>query len=324
MQDLIVVLGAAGYAARTGGGVIAGINDLNNLANGSLVVFEETGAIVDAIMPAPTAEKVYICLGRTVGGVYRSAVIDRDSLRWEKQDYVAPVAKIMYLGYDGATAGATNLTTVAGDYEDEEFTIDLLDPTVGVNDPKRVITRINYTATATDNDEDIIDGLVANWNANAEAAAMATAAKVGATGATLGIRFTGVTVGVDFNLTFRGPIEVSTRVEYLLINGAYSAASLTAVACNKGRGTAAEVLVLETRYAADQGKNDTAGVTPGMWTVPSRVVAGATYTYFNLSWVMDRGDTPSQKSHNNTQELIIAVPDADAVETALDTILAAL
>ena len=95
MEKLLITLGTVDYNTTA----IAGTWNLDDLTNGELAVFDQDGTVVSMLAPAITGDTFSIAVGRSTGAD-STGPINIDTLRWIKQTYLAPVAKVMFIGDD--------------------------------------------------------------------------------------------------------------------------------------------------------------------------------------------------------------------------------
>ena len=108
----ILVLKDVAYAAKTGGGTIAGMNEINSLADGGLVIMNELGvkqACAGSVI-ASTTDKLIFAAGTADGysPSDMSHIIDRRKITHIKRVTFRPaVNPVVFLGSDGLTADFT-------------------------------------------------------------------------------------------------------------------------------------------------------------------------------------------------------------------------
>ena len=319
MEKLLITLGTVDYNTTA----VAGSWELTSLTNGELLCMDQDGTAVDMLLPAITTDELYFAVGRTTVAADTSVMIDIQSLEWSKQAYVAPVAKIMYIGDDTSSVYGLHMPTpIAGDVASVRIT----DKTKEHFDAERVIN-VEYVVQDGDTEANVQTGIVAAIVANARAAAVVTAAVASTTVGNLGFTLTGVTAGEDFTATPGGILEDADVLQYQNVNGAYSAGMLTPTAIVIGYGTAAQLTATESAYSTHDGNNNSNLFRGVLYSNPTNVVVGATYTTYTLTW---RKHT-NKKLVNETnviQTLVIAIPSGEtgAAEdiTAMDNILASL
>jgi len=219
----------------------------------------------------------------------------------------------------GGTIGATLVSSLAG-------TLTIGSKVVGssygvsITDlDKEVWERRTYDVSLviTDSsisDADLLAALVAEFNSNTAASAIATAAV--ATG-DAGIVFTSVAAGGKFNIAAQGLLYGST------VTCDDSGLSQLPII---GEGTNAQILKLEAKTIGIEGatgthSNDEMGE---IWKLPSLVESGKNYVVYVLTWT-DQREVAYVSNNANPQHKILnlAVPSDDATMiTAMDNLLA--
>lgn len=328
MKKMIIAANGVNFGALTGGGVAADITDVNNLADGTLAFFDEAGTYIDG-SAAITGGDLAVALGggmdngsRVING------IDRASLTWDRAAYVAPVAKVMFIGEDsGAVYGALNLpaTIAKGDI----YGVRIIDKSLPSTDSRSMINIEVVADTATVltglTANNIIAKLVAAINANDRASALLTAVAVAAAGNNVGIQFTAATAGKDFTARPTQNLQNATYGESQIQNGTYAAAYITpaapVIANNSGNGTPEQVKELYDKYKARLG--DSAYPFPEFYTQDNNLSTALTYDLHHLTYNSYMSDDNNEKPY--VLSLIIAVPSTNVnIVNALTAIAAAI
>ena len=332
--ELIVTKASVAYKAKEGGGSISGINEVDLLAEGAIAVFIDdpdhtmiaSNAAADAHIDA---KEFYFAIGMLTNvpaseiHSKRTKTIRKEGLQVIKRNYEAPVKKNIKVGYNSGTAtGSLNLpsTLIVGSvatlriYRDTDESLG--SPLGGLAQnrlPAVNVINISDYVRASDTADTLIARIVATINAhpnNTGSKLWVTASVLGTSGAgTLAINLAGQVFYQDFNVTkddilANATVTVTTDLNY-------------------GHGTSAQLVEMEGRARILDG--DTARITlpTKFFNQPSAVVAGATYTTYAFRWLAKTG-VPSSYTPSVEMELVVAVPDADTIETNIDTILAAL
>lgn len=339
MKEIIIGTTAA-YANG-----ITSISNVTSLSSGSIACIDEDGNLISGSTPSTSSEKVRFYLGRSsTEGVYRSCLISRKSLSYTKQDYSAPVTKIIQLGSEGSNTNVDlNLPTITAGLV---FTIVIFDLEKDFQDSTRV-KYYSYTAKSSDTNTSVITKLVALINADSNCPCTAT----DTTSTThYGIKLTGKSAstagfknGHQFGVACMDSLVDADIViaknnsgTACLVNGTYYDASTSttlatkigsatsaARAGSKGFGDPTVIAELEAKITAEDGNTDRE-FKYNVWNVSSKVVAGTSYTVYTLTWKEESDYAEGIQHHSPLQYLMICVPDSSAAETALDTILAAL
>ena len=239
MKEILITKDVA-WAAKTGGGTISDIKEVDLLADGAMAAFVgDTGAFIattnTAAIQAALKDKksVMFAIGRPSGGAKLSQVIPRLGAVVEAQEYAAPVKSATTFGYNGSS-GAHNIadiTAVVG----EEFSFRITEETGGL--PERPIEYVSHTVLTGQDIENCIDAMVAEYNARPNPRMVA--AKVGSGETNIGISFTAVDINRKFNV--------------IVLPGVMDAATKTVVLPSKGSGDASYVAALEKDFAAEEG-----------------------------------------------------------------------
>lgn len=336
MKDFLVTNGNTTYALSTGGGAITsaydGTKGLSTLTTGCLAFLEDNGTLINQAMPAPTRNKFYIAVGRngvgTTDGAMASTLIDRGSFKYSKQTGVAAVAMTAVVGRDtGNTAGGFGLPSsaalLAGTYIGYEIGI-IVDDTTRLVEDKRRRRRYSYVLTAVDTTCSIaVANLIAVIQARATdpLTVVTCGALVGNADPATNTGYfilTSKTVGSSFRVQGSGLLENSTE---------HYTAALGATVNNVGSGTCTQVLALEKDYMTHRGRvSDATEFASYWWSEVTNIAStNAPYTLYVITHEFPRVDTLSNNSLPNTQEVVIAVPNAHANTIVwMDTILAAL
>lgn len=331
MRQILITKGDVNYA-YDGSDDITGADEITSLSDGALACLEKDGTLVDDTLPNVTQDAIYFALGRTTNGPLITPLIDLATLKYQKTAYVAPVAKVVVVG-SNTNAGTTyncNLPSspVAGTIAE----IMIINQDKSHHDRTREKI-YQYQVKTGDSAASIQTAIIALINADANR--IVNALEVDATNHD-GFKLTAITAGNNFSVVCGGILADADVLEYKEIKHAgtagltegYTAALTAVVVANVvGMGTVAQIAEMELDYSTELGNNglDSRGVE--LYSAPSRVVAGATYTTYLLTWTTP-SDNPLIPQPNMTQQLVISVPagDTGAGKTiaALDSILASL
>jgi len=293
------------YAAKVGGGVIADLNEIDQLDDGALAVFTEDGTLLIGLAAAVDAllvdvKKVYYVLGGkdTTEGAIISQMIPRASARLDAAAYLAPVKEVVTVGNDLST-GALNFpgTLIAGTIA--SMRIIEKDPKIELGLEK---FRYEHYVTAGDTNQTIIDGLVAKINGNSKSPMIA--AKVGAG---VGITLTAKEFGKTFEVT-TDDIMIDATKQY---NGTGNS-----VAIEFGSGTADQVAAIEEEFSAGEGNTSKLYLAGKYFSKAPKTASGGTYDLWNMAWTNVKGDPIVDKASVN-KTLVIASPDGTAGQAAL-------
>ena len=287
-------------------------DDVGDLTSGAITVSRsDTNEIVkidadeeifDPVFPRGT--KIQF-IRATADGPILSSEINVDTLRWVRQAYVAPVAKVVHVGRN-ATAGTWTLPDPAnhvGEYAAIRI-YDLSAPEGVTNNVKSV----EYLIKQGDDAAAVHDGLFAKlekykgvFYANVEKNVSTT---------NLGYKFTGI-VGKDFRV-----------IPELLLAG-----SVITVATNfaGGSGVGTVLAEWEKDYATHKGYNPTYHMRQELYSGEFFIDPSVKYDVFTLEWtnpnrhILAAGDDPMIN-----KLLICAERDADATNNPSAAILRVL
>ena len=332
--ELFVTLASVAYKAKEGGGSISGINEVDLLAQGAIAVFiddpDHTMIASNAAADAhASAQEFFFAIGMLTGKPSaeihskRSKTIRKDGLQVIKKNYAAPAKKNIKVGYNSGTAtGSLNLpsTLVVGSvatlkvYRENNETVG--SPLDGNMQNRGLMVDsilVSDYVRASDTADTLIARIVASINAhpnNTGSKTWVTASVLGTSGAgTLAINLAGQLNYQDFNVAkddilANATVTVTTELDY-------------------GHGASVQVAEMETHARVIDGETNRVHLPTYYFNQPIAVVAGATYTTYTFRWNAKTG-IPSPYTPSTEMEFVIAVPDADTIETNIDTILAAL
>lgn len=332
MKEIIITKGSVAYTTQTS------FDDIASVADGAIGFFDESGNLIASGTPLfGQYNKVIPVIGRAaVGNVALKGVvkqvIDIPSLVATYSAYVAPVKKIMVLGYAtaaeaGSTAGGYHapVTTVTSAEVGKVVSVEIVNKNKAMEDQTRYsfYEELVLSSDVGNNIGTVVNRLITKINADANRIVDAVAVANPNTGT----KFTAVTAGVDYAAIGGGLLIDATQIEYysatqILIDNVVSTNTPgTIVANNNGVGTPAQVAAMELDCTTEEGNENSLYLQQYMYKYPSAVVAGATYDLFHLSWKTPDTGNVVVHSNNLTQELIIAVPASDANVAILKTML---
>ena len=137
------------YAGKTGALTtqIAGLSEVNLLANGSIALFQQNGALIDVVTPVFTNSPDYIILAVGTNRGYRTSFIPKGA-KVTRQEQLDPVSKVMGIGkyQSGASPsfGISESSIVVGD----EFIIKVTNPDLPFYDD---INNVEFVSVIVDN-----------------------------------------------------------------------------------------------------------------------------------------------------------------------------
>lgn len=306
MKQILVSKNIA-YAAKVGGGTIAGINEINLLDTGSLAVFTDKNELLTAANAAATLldkKKFYFAVGNQLTNqskTYISVPIPRVGTSYTKTAYVAPVKLIKYIGNDGTTAG-TQLnypTLVTGD----EAMIRITDTTLSFRTLSPDMKRYSQVVKTGDTAALITARLVTTINADPDAIVVAAGVA-----SNTGISLT----SKDFNTTF------DIALDGILVNATIEepegSTPGVSVALNYGSGTSDQITAIEDSFSVERGNTNRSWQPQFWYTNTSLVIAGVTYNIYTLNWNANR-DTALGRQDTYMFEVKVAIPSSGTVPT---------
>lgn len=296
-MNKILIVSSNTYASG-----ITSAADLSSLAAGSIAFLESNGTLINGATPNPTKQYMYAALGGSGDAYEQSNLLNREVLHVEKQSYVAPVAKVMFLGYDGVTA-TYSMRLPAVLIPGSTITVHIYNLDKEVYDNSRDI-RVTYEVTAADTKATLMTNLVAAINAHTEAKLIVTAANT-TSGTYYGMSLTSVastTTGQYSNFTARvsGITNTADVLEYQKVNGVYNAGYTTATAWVKGQGLYLEVLGIETTFSVEKGNTLADNMGALLYKEASKTSSTATYT----AWVVRNKQEKTDISQTNGMPFI--------------------
>lgn len=345
MRDILITKSGVNYGDNGGGAdSLLGAWDSDNLLDGSIQFLNKSGAVISSAGAGVVDDEVYAILGRTNEKADSVFMIDRNTFKYNKRVYQAPVAKVLYGGWSQASCKQdmylpTSLAVgdVAGLW--------IIDEEKPVEDRSRekyysyaAVSGDVLTGTAANN---IIARLVNAVNSNPFNPPICTLFAMANGANNAGIRFTANTAGHNFTVRFDGIFahaditEGGTANTNCIVNNVYvpsgSMISVTgnattlAVGQTRGDGTAAQISDIEVDFATEKGFNvNDANPYLGGWKAAFRTVAGAAYTVYTCTWTPINSRILMNEADPECQ-LLIAVPSGDAAMIAImDVVLAAL
>jgi len=268
-MNQILIADHATYAAKQGGGVVADIREAGLLVDGAMAIFTETGVLVTAatvVASIANVKQFIVCANSTLNGLWKSIPIDRDAFFRSYCAYVAPVKQVRAVGYNGTTGGV-NLPVALVVGETAELAVGVYDPSRA---PNMQWIRASYTVRNGDTDVNVINGLIASFNAQPNRPALA--AVILNAGTPEGIRFTAL--NDDEPLIIR----VSDLLE------AADISTITEV--TYGKGTPAQVREAEMTSWLEDGDDNRRHLAAEYWKIASDVDV-TQYDLFSIQWATE-------------------------------------
>lgn len=287
------------YAGKTGDLTtqIAGLSEANLLAQGSIALFHQTGALVspiDVLDSSISPDYMILAVGNKAG--VRTTYVRKNNVKATTSAYTPAIAKIVGIGeYESGLSPAPSTGfTESGITAGDEFIIKMTKPQLGYYDDIdntrffNVILDNKTLALAATKMEAMLIAMTAKLNASEWADVTAVTYYSAGTG---GIKITSKTAGNDFDIK-------------LIEKWAYS--PVTVVTENVvGVGTYSHMLQLEKESTQEDGNTDIWGYTNGMGGLPSDVI-DTTYNVVNIDYVRPSTHSPNAKSFDDTNSMKIA------------------
>lgn len=286
------------YAGKTGAltTAIAGLSEVNLLAEGAIALFQQNGVLIDVADSTPdfsdSPDYIIMAIGNKAG--LRTTFIPKKA-NVTRQDYVAPVAKVMGIGKYQSGA-SPSLGLVEGNIKvGDEFIIKVTNPDLEFYDDINNVEFVNVIidnktmALAATKIEALLTAITAKLNAMRKFDF--TAVKYYSSGDG-GIKITSNVAGADFNIK-------------LIEKWAYSTVT-TVTANTKGFGTYAQV-VKEERMNTQEDGNTNIYANPlfDVGSIPSDVING-TYQMLHIDHKRVSTHIPNAKSFDDTVNFKLA------------------
>lgn len=303
MNELLVVKDVL-LNSKIGGGLISGINEINQLAAGALAIFDDknnmlTAANVVATLAAvPNKKSIYFAVGSgdaTLGAKISQPVRRMPVKNVETKVYTAPVLRAISIGLDGT--GSMNIATpVAGTFAYLRI-VDTAQDNINLIRAERYSYEVKIGDTAAL----IVAGLIAACNAN-----LSSKYTVTVIGSNTGILVTAKNFGDNFEIGLDGIISGATVQD----DGSNSSTLI-----EYGSGTSTELLAIESEFNSEDGHTSRLYLDAQYWKKPSDVVVGATYDMWNIQWA-EYHTSPVNTSPASNKQIIIAIPTSPATFVA--------
>jgi hypothetical protein len=312
-MNKILITKDVAYRAKKGGGTIASIKEINELAAGAIAFFTPDGSIIlvpaDQTAPVVAAaaallrdvKTVSIATGREVGANLVSMIPRRGVNEVNRQNYKAAVKPIIRVG--GTTAALALPFAASGDASirvyDSSYTTRFNTAFANASEYKRV----------GETNEALLDRLIAQLNANTSLEV--TVAKLGAGTANLGFTVTPKEDNITIEVAVGGMFEYASIVQ--TTQGNYS--------INSG----ADILQIEKDFSSDEGNGNYQEFTNEWYSRNMEANVSANYDVVNIMWE-GMHDTPTSSHvvmHNRVALAFItsaATFGANAVNNILSLI----
>lgn len=295
-MNRLFVLKDVAYAAKTGGGTIAGANELNVLASGALALLNDKGELITETTGVVDADKIadskyfILAAGRPSGVQVINQIPRQDVFELNRKDYVEPVAMVI-------TAGGTDAATALTFPESEgEVVFKVYDDSFS---SRWNAHQMNVSAfkRASETNESVVDRIVAKLNATDS---FVIATKVGGGTANMGITVSPknprTTISVALSGTFEGnSIETTTAQVF-------------------GDGVGEDVYQLEKDFSVELGNGNYIDYGGDHYKQALSTDASLNYDMINFLWE-GRHSSPTRSHNVMRNRIVIALPDGAATLT---------
>ena len=313
--NLVVAKPTVAYAAKTGGGTIANIYEINLLAPGAIAIFTEENVLVTTSTSAGSlvgTQQFWIACGSLDGrAAIKTAPIDRNAFHQLKTAYVAPVKQVTIVGENSAGNGSLNLPVTLVTDTSAFLRIAEITGTYQAGD------KLTYEVPVAvgETQHTLVAKMVAMINNNVQS--IVVAAPVVDTGVNVGITLTAKDFGVAFEVGYAELFANAT----IWKNG--NGTSVTVV---QGQGTLAQLTQLEQEAdITTRGKSASMGQQHLWWKQPSELTfsGGTNFVTYNFKWKSELSMGAYVKDAG-VNHAIVAIATGDGLIATFDTILALL
>ena len=289
-MNRIFVLKDVAYAAKEGGGTIAGYTEINSLTRGALAFFTENGALITAANAAtvlPDTRTVQIASGRSKDTSLVS-LVPRAGVTLNRADYRAFVKKVI-------TVGALPVVDL------EEGSIRVSDISYTSKYNVRNQSGSDYKLTSKTVTQSI-DNIVSKLNA---AGSWITATKTGTT-PDFSIAITPKEEDVDISVALGGsfalaPITVTTKPVY-------------------GIGRAVDVAQMEKDFSTEVGNGNYQELTDLWNTTPIEADSSANYSMLTILWEGTHSSPTVSKNVMKNRAILACVNGAAKGQAVADIV----
>ena len=292
------------YAQDSGASYIADISEVNDLIAGSFAVFTENGVLIndddadgdaaaDIAALLPDVERFIVAVGTASGVARLSKPILRRNARLRTSEYAAAVAQVTHFGDPGSGDNKIGFATlVVGDYA--TFKV-IKNDGQGSGIEESQITSV--TVASGEDEEDIVDKIVADYNAKPDA--WGTLAKVGSGNTDVGWSFTAKAAyaGQRFDFAQEG-LNVNTPVTYTTV-------------ASSGSGVGSVVRSLENDLNTYRGQTNRIWQADKYFSADLEAVASASYDMYQILHTLERDHDFPVGRPTNSMELLLALPDGE-------------
>ena len=291
MREILVTKDLA-YAAKVGGGTIAGFSELDVLSPGAIGIFTETGGLVTVtseqtiLESIGTSKYIYIGVGGAQGPKISQLIPTSKSLvRTSLKAYVAGTAQVIQV--DDLSANSASLSV-----NDTEAIVRIKNLGAGTFPPapaQQVSVRKTAAMTTYEN---VVDALIAAYNAKYLAAdRFATLSKSGSSHAAI--------------LVITAPVN---QVLSVSVDGILAGVSVAqTVGATFSQGASAQVLELEKNFSTEKGNTNQTYQSDLWWKYAFVTDPAVNYVCRVLEWQLVHSN-PLFSQNSNHHYLVLATP----------------
>jgi hypothetical protein len=281
-MNKLLVLKDVAYAAKVGGGTIAGYNDVDTLVDGALAFFNDQGALITLANLATTTpdSKYFTAVAGRLEDTIIVPIIPRQGVKGVNiQLYRAatkPVITVASLSVVDGDVGEFSITVKDITYSSKNFTRSVR---------ATVYKKASVTASAA------IDELVAKLNAGSS---FITAAKTG---------------GGPYNVTItpnEDDVVLGVSLGGLIEGDAFS----TTTPFVHSRGTGADILQMEKDFSAEEGNGNYTEYTDLWYKRVMETVLATNYDVVTFNW--EGTHSSPTRTHNVMKNIVCIACDNDA------------
>lgn len=295
-MNRLLVLKNSAYGAKTGGGVVADLDEVNALAVGAFAIFDDKGVLITAVTAKDGLTNVPFVTfvsGRAKNNQVVS-IIPTKGVSVNSANYLLPVKPITTIGGNASNTTLTFTTT-------GEANVRVYDDSFASNYPIRS-KNVSLVKKAGETNEAFVDRVVAALNKHVSG--------------TLDPFFTATKVISGANIGFTiVPKEIQTTLKVATGGMFEGASNVVTTAMVYGRGTSGDILQMEKDFSVEEGNSNYIDYNAEHYSRAMETVDGATYDQINVLWE-GRHDTPTASYVAMKNRVVIANPTGSTISTA--------
>lgn len=326
-MDFIVAKGSVTYAAKTGGGVITGMDQVDLLAPGAIAFINANGGLITTETGVSASiifdGNYFIVAMGTSQGTVLSAPVYRKHVKYNKTVYVAPAKKVMFLGTNTSGGTTYNLNIPTTKLAGDEVVVEITNRRKPIENTNRVI-RVSIVLKGGETSPQIVTAIVNAINSDyrANKVVVATDSDSGHDA----IKFEGYDTSSDFSVQGYGLLANADVIAYNEIVYAgtagvtkgYTTNLTNTVAFTSGTGTDTQMTKVEQDASVYHGNLNPEMFGSYLWSIKSNIVAGETYNQYYITHVAPMV-TPLIHENNFDQHLVIVIPLTEYTATGSTT-----